>query len=108
MTYTLKSGAKIEGNLDQIMSICKSMNETVDLTQIDTVPSGFYLSSKGLLKISGMNDHHIRNALLKKSKEYFESLGLDKKITNSLFLKKYTSLTENKEVIDLFSELSKR
>lgn len=109
MNYTLKSGAKVEGTVDQIITICKSVGETVDLSQISETPSGFYASeTKGLVKISEMNEHHLRNALLKQSKEHFETLGKKSTLTNIQFLKEYASLTEKSVVVELFSELSKR
>ncbi len=69
---------------------------------------GFYSSeSKGLIKISSMNEYHIRRALLKRSKDYFTEI-FDKDDTNREFLKKFTSLTEDPIIIDLYTELSSR
>lgn len=103
MEYKLKSGAVITGTFDQIKEIAKSLGETV------SSDAHYYSSSKDeWLKISDMEDGHIRNALLKRSREFFEELSALKKATNTDFLQKYTQLVDDKVVINLFSELQKR
>lgn len=109
MQYKFKNGATVEGTTEQILAIAKSLGETVNLGSLGT-PRGYYESStKGVLKISEMEAGHIRNALLKHSREYFETLITEsKKLSNEDFLKKYIGLVENAVVIDLFTELQKR
>jgi MarR-like DNA-binding transcriptional regulator SgrR of sgrS sRNA len=69
---------------------------------------GYYPSeSKGLVKISSMNDYHIRRALLKRSKDYFTEI-FDKDDTNTVFLKKFAKMTEDQIVVDLYTELAGR
>lgn len=111
MNYTLKNGTKLEGSLEQIMSICKSVGETVDLKQIEgkETPEGYYMSgSKGLIKISDMNSMHLRNALLKLSKDYFENLGSKKTLSNYDFLNEFVGLADNPKVIELYNALGKK
>jgi hypothetical protein len=109
MKYTFKSGAVVEGTIDQILAIAKSLGETVDLSKLGEVPRGYYNSShSGLTKISEMNVGHVRNALLKVSKDYFEDMRKSTRLSNADFLKKYVALASLPVVEDLFNELGKR
>lgn len=110
MKYTFKSGAVVEGTMEQILAIAGGLKETVELSKIGGgIPRGYYNSEhSGLVKIVTMNNMHIRNAMLKLSKRHFEDLGKNSKCTNEAFLKTYVSLTENATIQDLFTELTKR
>lgn len=110
MQYKFKNGATVEGTTEQILAIAKSLGETVNLRALGLTARGFYESStKGTLKISEMEAGHIRNALLKQSREYFETLATESKtLSNEEFSKKYVGLGDNTVVIDLFTELQKR
>ena len=110
MNYTFKNGVKVEGTLDQINIVAKSLKEVINPKNITgTLPRGYYVSStKGIMKITDMQDVHIRNALLKQSKEHFEVLQKEKGLKNTEFCVKYTQLTDKPLVIDLYSELEKR
>lgn len=106
--YTFKSGSTATATLNDIEKMCSAMGEKVDYKQIGVTPKGYYPSeTKGLVKISTMNDYHIRQALLKRAKEYYASLyrATD---TNATFLVKFTQLTDDQIVLDLYSELSAR
>lgn len=109
MKYKLKSGAEVSGSIEEIMKVAKALGEILDLSKLGAIPAGYYESSHdGLIKISDMNDMHIRNALLKLSKKHFETLGSQKSLSNKEFMKQYTELTDDKVVFDLFNELNKR
>lgn len=105
LDYVFPDGTKFTGTLKQLETVAAALGHRIDL---DVAPRGYYKSeSKGIVKISEMNDFHIRRALLKRSKDYYtEVFKADD--TNAQFLKKYTGLTEDAVVIDLFTELSKR
>lgn len=110
MTYKLKSGAAVDGSPEQILAIAKALGETVDLGALGITGRGYYNSTtKGIIEISKMETSHIRNALLKQSKVYYEKLSVDSKtLSNHDFLTHYMKLAENPTVVDLFTELSKR
>jgi hypothetical protein len=109
MKYQFKNGASVDGTVDQILSIAKSLGETVDLSKFEGLPRGYYKSSsKGVMRISEMTSPHLRSALLKKSRAHFEELSLKKTASNREFCRLYVGLAENPEVEDLFTELSKR
>lgn len=107
--YKLKNGAEVKGTIDQILSMAKAVGETVDLSKIDISSSeGYYKSSThGLMKLEDMNDMHIRNALIKRSKEYYETLR-KKKVPNDKFMEEYIVLHDDNTVVDLIAELTKR
>jgi hypothetical protein len=110
MNYTFKNGAKVEGTIDQINLIAKSLKETINPKNLGgDAPKGYYISStRGIIKISEMQDIHLRNALLKQSKTYFETLQKEKGLKNTDFCSKYVGLTDKTLVIELYTELSKR
>ena len=104
--HTFPDGTVVTGTFDQLSAIAKALG--CKLTGVAGSQRGFYNSeSKGLVKISGMNDFHIRRALVKRSKDYFTEI-FDKNDTNREFLKKYTGLTDDTTIIDLYNELNKR
>lgn len=105
--HTFENGVKVSGTLDQLESIAKAMGlKLVGVKAPST--RGFYPSeSKGLIKISEMNEYHIRRALLKRSKDYFTEI-FDKEDTNTQFLSKFTKLTEDPIIVDLYTELHSR
>lgn len=99
-------GTEVTGTLEQLQSIAKSMG--CKLTNFKTCPRGYYPSkSKGMMKISEMNDWHIRRALVKRSTDYLNGI-YDNKNTNSEFLSKFAKLIDDQVVSDLFTELKKR
>lgn len=110
ISYTFSNGVEIKGTLEQIAKAASSFGEKVDFKKIDitSVPRGYYPSeTKGLVKISEMNDYHIRRALLKRAKEYFgEIYHADD--SNAQFLAKFMNLAEDAIVFDLFKEISSR
>jgi hypothetical protein len=104
--HTFPDGTVVTGTYDQLTAIAKALG--CKLTGVSGSQRGYYASeSKGLVKISNMNDFHIRRALIKRSKDYFLST-FDKNDTNREFLKKYIGLTEDTVIQDLYNELNKR
>jgi hypothetical protein len=108
MEHTFANGLKVSGTVEQLETIAKAMGLKLEGVKVSPGTRGYYPSeSKGLVKISEMNEYHIRRALLKRSKDYFAEV-FDKNDTNGEFLKKFTNLTEDSIVVDLYTELSKR
>jgi len=108
ISYTFPSGLEVNGTVEEIINIAKALKVEVDFAKLGVVPRGYYPSeSKGLIKVSTMADYHIRRALLKRGKDYFTEI-FDATDTNTEFLRKFTALTEDKIVVDLFTELANR
>ena len=106
--YKFNNGLEVKGTIKQIEKIASTMKLKVDYKSIGIRPKGYYQSaSKGLVKISTMNDHHIRRALLKRAKEYYAEI-YDQDDSILTFLERFTSLVEDSLIIDLFTELSNR
>lgn len=106
--HVFPDGTKFSGTFEQLQTVASALGLKLKLTGVSFVPRGFYPSeSKGLTKISEMNDHHIRRALIKRSKDFFTEI-YTKEDTNSKFLSKFTSLTDDAIIVDLYNELAKR
>lgn len=105
--HTFENGVKVTGTFEQLESIAKAMGLKLVGVKAPAMKGYYPSESKGLVKISSMNDYHIRRALLKRSKDYFTEI-FDKEDSNSSFLKKFTGLADDQIVSDLFLELSKR
>lgn len=106
VTYKFPDGTKFTGTYDQLEKVATTLGHKI--AGISRIPKGYYMSeSKGLVKITSMNDHHIRRALLKRTKDYFAGLYA-KDDSNTSFLTKFTKLTDDSVVVELYNELSKR
>jgi hypothetical protein len=104
--HTFPDGTEFTGTIEQLQKVAETLG--FKLTGVSNIPRGYYPSeSKGMVKISEMNEYHIRRALVKRSKDYFSEI-FDATDSNTVFLKKFTSLTEDAVIIDLYQELSKR
>lgn len=109
MKYTFKNGAVVEGTVDQILSVAKSLGETVNLSKLGDIPRGYYNSEHhGIMKISGMNEGHLRNALTKRAKNHFESLSKKTQLTTEKYLLEFVGYGEDAVSQDLISELTRR
>lgn len=107
--YTFKDGTNVSATLPQLEKIAKGLGEKLDYKKLGVTPRGYYASeSRGLTKISEMNEYHIRRALLKTAKDYFTSLGTDLTTPVGTFLIQFTNLTEDPTIQDLYAELSRR
>jgi len=110
ITYKFSTGLEVTGTIEEIEAVAKSLKLSVDYKTLDLkkVPRGFYPSeSKGLTKISSMNEHWLRRALLKRSKDYLGEI-FNPEDSIETFLKKFMLLSEDPIVVDLFSELNER
>ena len=110
LSYTFSNGVEMKGSFEQIQKAAEAFKEKIDFKKLDlsAAPRGYYPSeTKGLVKISEMNDYHIRRALLNRAKYYFTGI-YDSEDTNKQFLEKFTALVDDGIVYDLYSELIKR
>lgn len=107
--YQFKSGLKATGTFAELEKIASALGETLDITKLGgKCPKGYYPSeTKGMIKISDMNDYHLRRALLKVTKEYFGSIFAADD-SNAQFLQKYVAMSDSQLVNDIFAELKKR
>lgn len=105
--HTFENGVKVTGTFEQLESIASAMGLKLVGVKAPSMKGYYPSESKGLVKISSMNDYHIRRALLKRSKDYFTEI-FDKDDSNTAFLKKFTGLADDQIVADLYVELSKR
>jgi hypothetical protein len=106
--HVFPDGTKFSGTFEQLQTVASALGLKLKLTGVSFVPKGYYPSeSKGLTKIAEMNDHHIRRALIKRSKDYFTEI-YSKEDTNTNFLSKFTALTDDAVIVDLYNELAKR
>lgn len=115
-SYNFTNGLTITGTLEQILDIAAKLGETVDATQLGIVPKGYYQSeTKGLIRISDMNEIHIINALTKRTIGYYESIRpkkgeakIDVKELIKDYLTKFVALTDDLQIEELYSELVNR
>ncbi len=102
--YTFRDGATITGTIEQIKRYASTIGETVNFES-----THYQSSTRGLIKISDMDTSHCRNALVKVTKEYFETLAATQKtLSNKEFLLKYVSMTEVPSIKALFEEIKRR
>lgn len=109
ISYKFPTGLEVNGSIDEIEKIAKSLGLKVDYTKFgDKIPKGYYPSeSKGLTKIKDMSEFHIRRALLKRAKDYISTV-YEAKESNAKFLEKFLNLANDPIIEDLFTELQKR
>jgi hypothetical protein len=114
MKYEFKGGVSAEGDLNRILEVGKLLGEAVDLKKVEgfsesSVPAGYYLSSKdGLVELKTMNNFHVRNAIVKHTKEYVAVLGKKRDLTDDQFLTQLEKLSEDATIASLFTELISR
>jgi hypothetical protein len=112
ITHKFASGLEVSGTFEEIAAVATALGQKLDLTELYKKNgehiSGYYPSeSKGLIKITDMQDFHIRRALLKRAKEYYSNV-FDAKDENEKFLMKFVALVDDRLVRELFLELQKR
>jgi hypothetical protein len=114
MKYEFSGGVNVEGDLNRILEVGVKLGEAVDLKKVEgfsetTIPAGYYLSSKdGLVELKSMNNFHVRNALVKHTKEYVAALGKKRDLTDDQFLTHLEKLAEDATIASLFTELISR
>ena len=78
VNYTFEDGLEITGTIDQITTITKALGRKLDASKFDKMPKGYYVSeSAGLVKIAEMNELHLRRALLKRAKAFYEEIPVN-------------------------------
>lgn len=108
--FKFKNGVEFVGTAHQIMEYAKLIGESIDTDKLPVAGiRGYYVSaSRGLLKISDMETHHIINALTKRTVEYFQALKVTSEGDLEKYLKGFISLTEDTAIEDLYGELVSR
>lgn len=108
MKYTFKNGATVEGTVEQVLNVAKSLGEIVNLK--GQTPEGYYDSEhSGLMKISDMDIRHIRNAMLKRVRKNVEILTKKTNLSEMDFRDKFWSLLGDDDILEnLDNELENR
>ena len=108
INYKFSTGLEVTGTAEEIVAIAKALKVEVDFLKLGVIPAGYYPSeTKGMVKIVDMGEWHLRRALLKRAKDYYAEM-FDAKDSLETFLTKFTLLTEDRIVSDLFVEIQKR
>jgi hypothetical protein len=103
---TLPNGLTVEGTPEQVNQVATGLGFGYG-SVVNVNPSLYYSSdSKGLVRIDGMELHHLRNAVLKMYKEWVDSLY---KITDTQELvRNIVNGNENKTFIAMIKEIQRR
>ena len=105
ITHTFKTGLEVTGTLEQIQSVGKLIGEIFN--PADAL-KGYYMSeSKGLIKLSEMKTAHLRRALLKHARTYYENMYVAED-SNTEFLEKFVDLASDETISALYEEIYSR
>jgi len=112
LNYTFQNGATINATFEQLESIAKILGESLDynvLCKTNGIKNNYYESQKmGPIAIEEMDTEHIKNALLKKLRVYFERANF-KDLDDDVFMKRVNDPDIYDDDIDmLYSELQER
>jgi len=78
------------------------------MTETTKIPRGHYLSErKGLIKLSSMNEYHIRRAIIKRQRDLLEQV-YNPEETPEQFFHKMRSVSRDRIINALKRELRKR
>ena len=106
INHTFPNGTKFSGSFDELVIVSNALG--FSLKGVSNVPRGYYPSeTKGVVKISEMNEYHQRRALLKRSTDYLKTI-FEAEDSIPTFLKKFTDLPGDPIVQDLYSALSNK
>lgn len=110
ITHKFESGLEVKGTIEELAAIAKTLGLPLTGIPSSEIPAGYYYSeSMGLIKTADMKTPHIMQALLKRTKTYFDSMKvLVKTLTPEQFLNHYVNLTNDAVVETLYKELSTR
>lgn len=104
---TLPNGLVVEGTPDQIQSLSEMLGFKTDLSK-----THYNSSHKGWLLISEMETSHIKNALLKRYREWITKLGDDNNTSTTLAFRNVKNAVhtgpDDPTFIALYQELCKR
>jgi len=106
--YTFPTGLEVSGTFEELEAISKSLKQPLDYSKVGKIPKGYYPSdSKGLTKITKMDPTWLRRAILKRAKDYFAEI-YDPTDDKDRFLMKFTNLSDDQIIVDLYAEILKR
>lgn len=109
MQYKFKSGLTVEGSVEEILQISKAINEPIDPALLPRQKGYYFSESKHTyVKISDMDEMHIRNALCKASREYYQVLSQQRTIPRQEFMRKFISFGDDVLIQDLFYGLQRK
>ena len=99
--HTFKNGTTMEGTISDVQRFAGLIGEPL--------PDYHFSNSTGRwMKISDMNDRHIRNAILALASKHLQQLNDESELlSNAEFIRDFTKMVNN-EINKLFTELSKR
>jgi hypothetical protein len=107
INHKFANGTSAKGTPETLRVIAEAFGESFIIPARVTRKGYYYSESRGkILKISAMNEIHIRNAILHRTNALIS--GMPGTITNSEFLKMYTSISNDAIVSQLVDELKKR
>lgn len=107
LTYSFPDGTTVKGTIETLEKTARALGFKINADSLP-VPEGYYRSqSGGLMKISIMNDYHLRRALVRRAKDYLDGIYRPDQ-SNGDFVNGFLSLTEDQTINDLFLELNKR
>lgn len=97
MKYTFSSGVTVEGSYYEVVKVAKALGEPLE--------SMYKSQTRGWISVEEMDTQHIKNALVKLSKEYLSKLA---KESTEDFLRKYHNMGQQKQIKALLEELAYR
>lgn len=110
ITYTFQNQTEVKGTIDQIEKIATILNENIDyikLAKENNLVNEYYLSeSMGLMHVSDMDTEHLKNALLKAFRTYYNRDNFKDMNLEQFF--KAIDKPSDSEIDMLYSELLKR
>ena len=107
--YKFKNGSEFTGTIAEILTVAGALGEEIDPTKLPRQAGFYYSESKHkYLVIREMQDHHLRNALSKQARRYFQDLDPKASTSNREFLRVFMSLPDDTLVGELFTELNRR
>ena len=112
INHKFENGLQVTGTLEEIITIAKALSLKFDVSKFlavngGSLPGYYNSTSRGVIRIDSMSDVHLRRALLKRARIYYTEIFVSTD-TNRQFQKKFTSLVDDRLVVELYTELSKR
>ena len=106
ISHVFPNGTKVTGTIEDLQKVADALGVKLVLTS--ATRAGYYNSaSKGLIKISSMNDHHIRRAILKRASQYMRETYVATD-SNADFMKKFAGMSSDAVISQLTKELASR
>lgn len=108
MEYTFTNGLTVKGTYEQIAAVATSLKLPLDLSKLPFVPGYYKSGSRGLIKVTDMADAHLKNALCKAMRSFYERLSAKKYDTLRTFAKEFEALDLDATLTMLHAELQRR